>query len=97
MIGYYMGGDPHNTSTSTTIDRTSYQPIATTVSTARSANTFLNPKPHYEDPRKQELSDKGRCFECGGPDHITKNYLKKNKIAVVEELDLDFNKDSEKE
>ena len=86
-----------NTSTSTTINRTSYQPTATTASTARSTNIFLKPKPHYEDPHKQELSDKERCFECGGPDHITKNYLKKNKIAVVEELDLDFDKDSEKE
>ena len=60
-------------------------------------NTFLKPKPHYKDPRKQELSDKERCFECGGPDYIIKNYLKKNKITVIEELDLDSNKDLKKE
>ena len=86
-----------NTSTSTTINRTSYQPIVTIINTARSANTFLKPKPHYEDPRKQELSDKGRCFKCEGSDHIVKNYLKKNKITVMEELDLDSNKDLKKE
>ena len=59
-------------------------------------NTFLKPKLYYKDPRKQELSDKGRCFKCGGPDHIVKNYLKKNKITVVEELDSDSNKNLKK-
>ena len=54
--------------------------------TSKPLNTLIKVKTSYNDPRKQELSNKRFCFIYEKLNHIVKDYSKDEKLAVIEEL-----------
>jgi hypothetical protein len=53
------------------------------------------PRPQYDDPKKQALSNKGACFACGIQGHMAWECPMKDKVVKVNEVEQDLGSEQE--